>query len=55
MQVGINLNKSSTTSKKVVYKKKLRPDEVRTAWLGRIFLWIMIVITLFPIVAVISA
>lgn len=37
------------------YKKKLRPDEVRNLWFGRIFIWVMIAITLFPIVAVISA
>ncbi|NLZ33363.1 MAG: ABC transporter permease subunit [Clostridiales bacterium] len=37
------------------YKKKLRPDEIRNLWLGRIFIWVMIAITLFPIVAVVSA
>ncbi|ASW43824.1 sugar ABC transporter permease [Clostridium isatidis] len=37
------------------YKKKLRPDEVRNLWFGRIFIWVMIAITLFPIVAVVSA
>ena len=60
MQLDVNLNTEISKEKlkrkeKVVYKKKLRYDEIRTAWLGRIFLWIMIVITLFPIVAVISA
>ncbi len=60
MELDFNLNKEASKEKlkrkeKVVYKKKLRSDEIRTAWLGRIFLWIMIVITLFPIVAVISA
>lgn len=37
------------------YKKKLRPDEVRNLWFGRIFIWVMIAITLFPIVAVVSS
>ena len=55
MQVSMNLNKNTSKKKKVVYKKKLRPDEIRTAWFGRVFLWFMILITLFPIVAVISA
>lgn len=37
------------------YKKRLRKGEKRTLWLSRIFIWIMIVITLIPIVAVISS
>ena len=55
MQVDLNLNKGVPKENKVVYKKKLRTDEIRTAWLSRIFIWVMVVITLFPIVAVISA
>ncbi|MCF0147584.1 MAG: ABC transporter permease subunit [Clostridium sp.] len=55
MQTEINLKNISMKKEKVVYKKKLRPDEIRTAWFGRIFIWIMVLITLFPIVAVISA
>ena len=50
MQTEVNLKSISTKKEKVVYKKKLRPDEIRTAWIGRIFIWIMILITLFPIV-----
>ena len=37
------------------YKKKIRPDELRSAWFGRIYLWILLVIVLFPILAVIAA
>ncbi|GAB6169384.1 sugar ABC transporter permease [Clostridium carnis] len=57
MQTQVNVNNRLNTRKQsnLKYKKKLRPDEIRNAWLGRIFLWIMITITLFPIVAVISA
>ena len=55
MQTEVNLKSISRKKENIVYKKKLRPDEVRTAWLGRVFIWIMILITLFPIVAVISA
>ena len=55
MQVDLNLNKGVPKENKVVYKKKLRTDEIRTAWLSRIFIWVMVLVTLFPIVAVISA
>lgn len=54
-QVGMNLNTDIQKEKKVVYKKKLRSDEVRTAWISRIFIWFMLIITIFPIIAVISA
>jgi arabinogalactan oligomer / maltooligosaccharide transport system permease protein len=56
-QIGMNLNTHTQTQKekKVVYKKKLRPDEIRTAWISRIFIWFMLIITVFPIIAVISA
>ena len=37
------------------YKKKLRTDQIRSAWLGRVFIWIMIAITIFPILAVVAA
>lgn len=53
--LGMSLNKSNKKGKKFVYKKKLRPDEIRTAWISRVFIWFMIIITLFPIIAVISA
>lgn len=53
--LDINLNKSKKKEKKFVYKKKLRTDEKRSVWISRIFIWVMIVVTLFPIVAVISA
>ncbi|MGG7056775.1 sugar ABC transporter permease [Clostridium tertium] len=54
-QVGMNLNTDIQKEKKLVYKKKLRSDEVRTAWISRIFIWFMLIITVFPIIAVISA
>ena len=37
------------------YKKKIRSDELRSAWFGRIYLWILLVIVMFPILAVIAA
>ncbi|GIM27449.1 sugar ABC transporter permease [Clostridium polyendosporum] len=45
-------SKSDVSSK---YKKKLRPSEIRNLWLGRIFIWIVTVLTLVPIIAVLSA
>ena len=53
--LDISISKSKKKEKKFVYKKKLRSDEKRSVWISRIFIWIMIIITLFPIVAVISA
>ncbi|MGL5347186.1 MAG: sugar ABC transporter permease [Peptostreptococcaceae bacterium] len=40
---------------KVVYKKKLTKGEKRVALLSRIVIWLMILIVMFPIVAVVSA
>ncbi|SHE90628.1 maltose ABC transporter [Clostridium fallax] len=37
------------------YKKKLSPADKRNLWFGRIFIWIMIVLTIFPVIAVVSA
>ena len=38
-----------------VYKKKLRPAELRDLWLSRVVIWIFILITLFPIFSIVSA
>lgn len=48
-------NIQTTTTPNLKYKKKMKPGEKRKAWTGRIFLWVMIIITLFPIIAVVSA
>ncbi len=37
------------------YKKKLRPAEVRSVWISRIFLIFMIFIVLFPLVSIVGA
>lgn len=39
----------------LTYKKKLRPSERRTLWVSRIIIWVMILITVIPIVAVVSS
>lgn len=40
---------------KLKYKKKLRPAEIRKAWISRVILWIMMAIVLFPVLAIVSA
>lgn len=39
----------------LIYKKRLKPREVRTLWLSRIFLWISICIIMFPVIWVVGA
>lgn len=39
----------------LVYKKRMRPSEMRNLWLGRIFIWITLILTIFPLIAIISA
>lgn len=47
---------NAAKNEEILYKKKrLRPFELRNLWLSRIFLWVFIIFTLFPIVAIISA
>ncbi|MEG1002124.1 sugar ABC transporter permease [Clostridium sp.] len=41
--------------KELKYKRKLRPAEVRSLWISRIFILIMICIVLFPVISIISA
>ena len=50
-----NIQTKTVSEANLVYKHKLKPVEVRNLWLGRIFIWICIAITLFPILAVFSA
>lgn len=44
-----------STKEKTVYKKKMNKTEKRVAFLSRIVIWAMILIVMFPIVAVVSA
>lgn len=39
----------------LVYKKSARPSELRNLWIGRIFIWASILLTLFPLIAIVSA
>lgn len=39
----------------LVYKERMRPSEAKKLWLSRIFIWIAVVVTIFPLIAIISA
>lgn len=39
----------------IYFKKRLRASEIRDLYLGRIFIWIVIILAMFPLVAIISA
>lgn len=39
----------------LVYKKKLKSYEKRDLWLGRLFIWVMMAIVLFPIIYVVNS
>ncbi|GFP74891.1 sugar ABC transporter permease [Clostridium fungisolvens] len=51
----LSTKESSSIRTNLKYKKKLRPSEVRNLWLGRVFIWIVVVITMIPIVAVVTS
>lgn len=52
---NIGVQKTELQNMGLKYVKKLKPSEIRTVWISRIILWIMIVIVLIPIMAVVSA
>jgi len=39
----------------LIYKKRLKPYEVRSLWLSRIFIWISIILTIFPVMWILGA
>lgn len=43
------------SNKNLKYKKRLNKSERITLWLGRIFIWISIVVVLFPVLAIVTA
>ncbi|MEQ8153510.1 MAG: sugar ABC transporter permease [Clostridiaceae bacterium] len=45
----------TSNEQKLTYEEKLKPREVRKLWIQRIFMWIIVLVTLFPIVWIISA
>jgi len=54
MQTEVNI-KTKIKIKNKKHVTKLRPDQKIAAWGGRLFIWVMIIITLIPIIAVLSA
>lgn len=50
MNTKTNLNET-----KLVYKNRLKPSEKRTLWISRVLIWIGIIITMFPILSVVTA
>lgn len=55
MQSRIQKRSKVITTSEFKYEKKLRPAEIRMAWISRIFIWFMLLIVLFPVFAVVSA
>lgn len=43
------------TTSEFKYEKKMRPAEKRTLWISRIFIWLMLLVVLFPIFSIITA
>lgn len=50
-----SLRNSSLGNGELVYKHHMTPTERRNLWLGRIFIWIMVIMTMLPILFVFSA
>lgn len=55
MQSRVQKRSEIITTSEFKYEKKLRPAERRMAWISRIFIWIMLLVVLFPVFAVVSA
>lgn len=55
MQSKVQKKSNIVTTSEFKYERKLRPAEKRMAWICRIFIWIMLLIVLFPVFAVVSA
>ena len=43
------------TASTLKYEKKMRPAEKRALWISRIFIWLMILVVLFPIFSIVTA
>lgn len=51
------MNTKTNYSKQVelVYKNRLKPRQVRNLWLSRIVIWVLLAVTLFPLLSIITA
>lgn len=50
----VSSKNNNKENKDLTYRKKLKPNEMRKLWLQRILLWIIVIMTVFPIVWIIS-
>ena len=55
MQSKVQKKSGIVTTSELKYERKLRPAERRMAWISRIFIWFMLLVVLFPVLAVVSA
>lgn len=57
MQIGMESNKprEKESGLELKYKKKLSTGDKKSAWLGRIVIWFVLILTLFPILSVFLA
>ncbi|MDZ5255007.1 sugar ABC transporter permease [Clostridium sp. LIBA-8841] len=55
MQSRVQKKSGINTSSDIKYKKKLRPSEVRSVWISRVFLWFMCLVVLFPVLSIVTA
>lgn len=55
MQSKVQKKSGIVTTSELKYERKLRPAERRMAWISRIFIWFMLLVVLFPVIAVVSA
>ncbi|MBL4933112.1 MULTISPECIES: sugar ABC transporter permease [Clostridium] len=55
MEVKIEQNVKKVSSKKITYKHKMNKGERAALWGKRIFLWISILIIIFPVFAIVTA
>ncbi len=51
----MNTKTTNTNEVELVYKHRLKSGERRTLWLSRLLIWVLLAITLFPLVSIIVA
>ena len=51
----MNIKTNNSKETELVYKHRLKPSERRNLWISRIVIWVLLAITLFPLVSIITA
>ncbi|ERI95151.1 putative maltose transport system permease protein MalG [Clostridiales bacterium oral taxon 876 str. F0540] len=51
----MNTKTTNTNEVELVYKHRLKPSERRTLWISRVVIWVLLAITLFPLISIIVA